>query len=216
MTRYRYVSGRIRTIRGRLLTGFGVVFVLSMISTIVAFGMLRSSNRRSSEAMTALQQEFDGTQRVVTAIMREIAAGMQALNTGATSDAERYETMKDNADKLRRSALELSVLSPAQRTQLEQVGKLQASVQVRLALAHAYGGTRMGDNPETNVVDRWGFAHEVPNLGILGGSVMGTSGSRNPTLTIQALAWRTAEHLAANWRSICKRPAATLTCGWLR
>ena len=22
---------------------------------------------------------------------------------------------------------------------------------------HAYGGTRMGDNPETNVVDRWGF-----------------------------------------------------------
>src|SRR5204863_9951615 len=46
---------------------------------------------------------------------------------------------------------------------------------------HAYGGTRMGDNVETNVVDRWGFAHEVPNLGILGGSVMGTSGARNPT-----------------------------------
>ncbi|HEV8396384.1 MAG TPA: GMC family oxidoreductase [Vicinamibacterales bacterium] len=67
---------------------------------------------------------------------------------------------------------------------------------------HAYGGTRMGDNPETNVVDRWGFAHEVPNLGILGASVMGTSGARNPTLTAQALAWRTAEHLAANWKSI--------------
>ena len=30
---------------------------------------------------------------------------------------------------------------------------------------HAYGGTRMGDNPETNVVDRWGFSHEAPNLG---------------------------------------------------
>ena len=26
---------------------------------------------------------------------------------------------------------------------------------------HAYGGTRMGDNPETNVVNRWGFSHEV-------------------------------------------------------
>ena len=67
---------------------------------------------------------------------------------------------------------------------------------------HAYGGTRMGDNPKTNVVNRWGFSHEVPNLGILGASVMGTSGSRNPTLTAQALAWRTAEHLAANWKSI--------------
>jgi gluconate 2-dehydrogenase alpha chain len=67
---------------------------------------------------------------------------------------------------------------------------------------HAYGGTRMGDDPETNVVDRWGFAHEVPNLGILGASVMGTSGARNPTLTAQALAWRTAERLAADWSAI--------------
>ncbi len=67
---------------------------------------------------------------------------------------------------------------------------------------HAYGGTRMGDNAETNVVDRWGFSHEAPNLGILGASVMGTSGARNPTLTAQALAWRTAERLAKNWKQI--------------
>jgi gluconate 2-dehydrogenase alpha chain len=69
---------------------------------------------------------------------------------------------------------------------------------------HAYGGTRMGDNAETNVVDRWGFSHEVSNLGILGGGVMGVSGARNPTLTIQALAWRTAEHLARNWKAIAE------------
>jgi gluconate 2-dehydrogenase alpha chain len=69
---------------------------------------------------------------------------------------------------------------------------------------HAYGGTRMGDNPDTNVVDRWGFSHEVPNLGVLGASVMGTSGARNPTLTAQALAWRTADHLAAQWKSIAR------------
>jgi len=69
------------------------------------------------------------------------------------------------------------------------------------ASTHAYGGTRMGDNPETNVVDRWGFAHDAPNLGVVGASVMGTSGSRNPTLTAQALAWRTAQHLADTWRS---------------
>ena len=67
---------------------------------------------------------------------------------------------------------------------------------------HAYGGTRMGDNRETNVVDGYGFAHEVPNLGVLGASVMGTSGAHNPTLTAQALAWRTAEHLSKNWKTI--------------
>ncbi len=32
-------------------------------------------------------------------------------------------------------------------------------------------------------------------------SVMGTSGARNPTLTAQALAWRTADHLVKNWKS---------------
>jgi gluconate 2-dehydrogenase alpha chain len=67
---------------------------------------------------------------------------------------------------------------------------------------HAYGGTRMGDNVETNVVNRYGFSHEVPNLAVLGGSVMGTSGARNPTLTSQALAWRTADYLVKNWRRI--------------
>jgi choline dehydrogenase-like flavoprotein len=60
----------------------------------------------------------------------------------------------------------------------------------------------MGDNPETNVVDKWCFSHEAPNLGILGGSVMGTHGARNPTETMQALAWRTAERLVKNWNSI--------------
>jgi len=67
---------------------------------------------------------------------------------------------------------------------------------------HAYGGTRMGDNIDTNVVNRWGLSHEVPNLGVLGGSVMGTSGAHNPTLTAQALAWRTAEYVAKSWKKI--------------
>jgi gluconate 2-dehydrogenase alpha chain len=70
------------------------------------------------------------------------------------------------------------------------------------ASTHAYGGTRMGNNPETSVVNQWGISHEVPNLGVLGGSVMGTSGAHNPTHTIQALAWRTAEHIVKEWKSL--------------
>ena len=46
------------------------------------------------------------------------------------------------------------------------------------------------------------FAHDTPNLGVCGGSVMGTSGARNPTETVQALAWRTAQHLVKSWKSI--------------
>jgi len=67
---------------------------------------------------------------------------------------------------------------------------------------HAHGGTRMGTNPDTSVCDPWGFSFEAKNLGILGGSVMCTAGARNPTQTIQALAWRTAHHLVEEWDEI--------------
>ena len=62
---------------------------------------------------------------------------------------------------------------------------------------HAHG--RQPARPTSS--NRWGFSHEVPNLGVLGASVMGTSGAHNPTLTVQALAWRTAEHLVKNWKT---------------
>jgi gluconate 2-dehydrogenase alpha chain len=70
---------------------------------------------------------------------------------------------------------------------------------------HSYGGTRMGSDPATSVVDPYGFAHEVPNVGMLGASTFPSGGGWNPTLTIQALAWRTAEHLVRKWRDIGER-----------
>ncbi len=61
---------------------------------------------------------------------------------------------------------------------------------------HCYGGTRMGEDPSSSVLDAYGFAHEVPNLAVLGASAFPTTGGHNPTLTAQALAWRTATRWA--------------------
>lgn len=112
--------------------------------------------------------------------------------------AEFKDNEKNIAIFMQDKAVEMYKAAGAVATQKVAVGGTMAMG----VSNHTYGGTRMGDNPETNVVNRWGFSHEVPNLGILGGCVLGTSGARNPTLTIQAVAWRTAEYLVKNWKSI--------------
>jgi choline dehydrogenase-like flavoprotein len=64
-------------------------------------------------------------------------------------------------------------------------------------LAHLLGTCRMGADPAASVVDPFHRSHEVPNLFICDGSSMVTSGRGQPTMTIQALAFRAAEHIAA-------------------
>ena len=61
---------------------------------------------------------------------------------------------------------------------------------------HLLGTCRMGNDPGTSVVDRYHRCHEVPNLFICDGSSLVTSGRGQPTMTIQALAFRAAEHIA--------------------
>jgi choline dehydrogenase-like flavoprotein len=60
---------------------------------------------------------------------------------------------------------------------------------------HLLGTCRMGNDPATSVVDKYHRSHEVPNLFICDGSSLVTSGRGQPTMTIQALAFRAAEHL---------------------
>lgn len=67
--------------------------------------------------------------------------------------------------------------------------------------AHLMGGCRMGDNPETSVTNADGRTWEIPNLWICDGSLFPTSGGVNPSLTIQALACRIGDRMAAMARS---------------
>ncbi len=67
--------------------------------------------------------------------------------------------------------------------------------------AHLMGTCRMGNDPQTSVVDADCRAHDVPNLFVCDGSVFPTSGAVNPSLTIEALAARTADRICALARS---------------
>ncbi len=60
---------------------------------------------------------------------------------------------------------------------------------------HHIGATRMGDDPQTSVVDKNCQVHDINNLFIASCSVFPTSSQANPTLTITAMAIRLADFL---------------------
>jgi choline dehydrogenase-like flavoprotein len=60
---------------------------------------------------------------------------------------------------------------------------------------HLLGTCRMGNDPAESVVDKYHRTHDVRNLFICDGSSFVTSGRGQPTMTIQALAFRAAEHI---------------------
>jgi choline dehydrogenase-like flavoprotein len=61
--------------------------------------------------------------------------------------------------------------------------------------AHLLGTCRMGNDPKSSVVDKFHRAHDVSNLFVCDGSSFVTSGRGQPTMTIQALAFRAADHI---------------------
>lgn len=61
---------------------------------------------------------------------------------------------------------------------------------------HHMGTTRMADDPKAGVTDGFGKVHGVANLYVAGSSLFPTGGWANPTLTMLALALRTADHIA--------------------
>ena len=83
----------------------------------------------------------------------------------------------------------------------EAVGSIGAHRAPPYPSTHNMGTSRMSEKPEDGVVDKWGRAHDVPNLFVSDGSVFTTGAAANPTLTIVALAIRQAEYIAEQLKS---------------
>ena len=66
--------------------------------------------------------------------------------------------------------------------------------------AHHEGGTRMGNDPKTSVVNRYGQSWDIPNLFIIGSSTFPSMSGFNPTLTIQALAYMSADAIVNRYK----------------
>ena len=68
------------------------------------------------------------------------------------------------------------------------------------AIIHEVGTVRMGNDRQTSVLNRFCQAHDVKNLFVADGAPFVSNPDKNPTHTIIALAWRTAEYLAEELR----------------
>jgi choline dehydrogenase-like flavoprotein len=67
-------------------------------------------------------------------------------------------------------------------------------------IIHELGCIRMGNDPRTSVVNQYGGLHEVKNLFVADGGTFVSQADKNPTWTILALAWRTADHITSERR----------------
>ena len=82
------------------------------------------------------------------------------------------------------------------RALYEAVGATRTMPTPPYPSTHNLGTNRMSENPRDGVVNRWGQAHDIPNLFVSDGSQFTTGAAENPTLTIVALAIRQADHMA--------------------
>jgi choline dehydrogenase-like flavoprotein len=65
------------------------------------------------------------------------------------------------------------------------------------SIIHELGGTRMGADPKTSVLDSHAQAHDVKNLFVADGGPFVSQADKNPTWTILALSWRTSDYIVA-------------------
>jgi choline dehydrogenase-like flavoprotein len=65
---------------------------------------------------------------------------------------------------------------------------------------HELGTARMGGDPKTSVLNQFQQSHDVRNLFVVDGSSHVNASCQNPTWTIMALAWRSCDYLADEFR----------------
>jgi choline dehydrogenase-like flavoprotein len=104
-------------------------------------------------------------------------------------------TYKDHPDDLQfakflqQRAWDIMSAAGAQKMWKENVEESSVGV-------HLLGTCRMGDDPKKSVIDKYHRTHDVKNLFLCDGSSFVTSGRGQPTMTIQALAFRAADHIS--------------------
>jgi methyl-accepting chemotaxis protein len=141
---------RLDTISARLGVGFGASITLLLTAGLLAWYGLSRSNRDSDETVRALADRTEFIERTTTTVLRELVAGLRYVSTRRRDDEQQYNALVIEGETLRRDALRRHDLSAEERRRLEAIGRLQASLEVRIAVTRAWQD--VGREPEADRV----------------------------------------------------------------
>jgi choline dehydrogenase-like flavoprotein len=173
-----YTGIRRTTGWARQVPGFGAAYKQSVKQRFPAYVSFQCFGEMIPNQQSFIQ--LDKTQKDEYGLYPVKATAVQQENEGKI-----YEAMtKASVDILQRAGGEVLTVSNFQEPTFN----------------HQLGGCRMGSDARTSVVDAFCRSHDVPNLYVVDGSVFPSSSEKNPTLTIMALAARTADHISDRFR----------------
>jgi len=100
--------------------------------------------------------------------------------------------LRENEARLREDGVQSAVqmLEAAGCTNIEWYNDATAPG----AAIHEMGTARMGDDPDTSVLNRWNQMHEVANVFVTDGACMTSSATQNPSITYMALTARAVDY----------------------
>jgi choline dehydrogenase-like flavoprotein len=128
------------------------------------------------------------------------AEGLPSENNRVTLDPDVKDHRGSAVARVHIEWLENDVkLAGAARDKAAELMDASGARKVRAGLnygAHAMGTCRMGDNPDSSVVNEFCQSHDVKNLFICDTSVFVTGSGLNPTLTAMAISSRAADYIA--------------------
>jgi len=171
--------------------------------TPVAFamnGLPPGTPRRGTEFKKALQQNFTRTMEIFChATSLPVATNSFSLDPDVKDawglPALRM-TFKDHPNDLKM----VSWMADRAMEILEAAGaktKWHPPITEQRFAVHLLGTGRMGNDAKSSVINPDHRTHDVPNLFLCDGSSLVTSGRGQPTMTIQALAYRAADCITA-------------------
>lgn len=133
---------------------------------------------------------------------RDVPDGRLFLEDGYLQNAWRMKTSRAYFDSVKRSMQQIADATGAKFVD-EPLWYFK-----RVITVHPVGGCPMGRTPDVGVVDAYGQVFGQPGLSVLDGSVLPGPVGPNPSLTIGAVADRSAEWMLEHWAERAERVSA--------